>query len=751
MRLTDLFENHRIKLLESYGNACKYVHDDVPPEIGTTPLPLGTKRYFHYTWQTPDIESICAQGLKTRSGLVWVGSDVDEYRNYLTSESDTYVANNIVVELAMNPNDPLIKPESPYQYNRVFKVYRDIQPTEIIAIHMPWHKKCEEMIQQYNLRSSPRNADQLRSLLANYSMYDSRNVESIINYLSSGKYLRESRTVKLFESASARIYHACLLYVAEKIVRDDKFILKASDDSEIKDESDEDHMPGPEKRAANTAGPNLNIKVDTKKYPWFLSCTPRPWQGYFVSKNLPDYNKGMVIFELDGNLMNTKSNYQIEIVHYNVTARRWKQDPKTQHLPIPTGYDEAEERVFSKTPSIKLRNNLIAVHVFGQGHDLTTLKSLCAASNIKLYEYPDLNSLLHVQTDKARQFNESIDSFKSMYDVIMEGHKSTPRGIFKKIAWLAAIWTGVSSLIYFSFNLVRILYAIETGEDLWQNVNQIVQDIEHSQEADIKQGMIQARKAQGLPINPNDEPPPIVVPNTNNTTIPDEAEPLDLPKQDIRAIRTTGDDIVEQNDEIANEIIWGNQNQIEIQTLFQGEIAKNLIVLAHEQGIKGRELVYLLAQLGTESHMDPTAVNQNSNFKYRARGLIQLDGIRMGNDGRAYDDPWVYQNMQQKLRQHFNINVDLVNNPDLASRPDISYRIAICYWLTNVRPRVNFESSDVRGTVLKITRIIAGDRKIHNKLQGEDRRIQLTQNIFRMTHLGEILIKHLTSVLKKGS
>ena len=338
-----------------------------------------------------------------------------------------------------------------------------------------------------------------------------------------------------------------------------------------------------------------------------------------------------------------------------------------------------------------------------------------------------------------------------MYDVIMEGHTSTPRGIFKKIAWLVAIWTGVSSLIYFSFNLVRVLYAIETGEDLWQNVNQIVQDIEHSQEADIRQGMIQARKAQGLPINPNNAPTAVVVPNPNTTTIPDEAEPLDLPKQDIRAIRTTGDDIVEQNDEIANEIVWGNQNQTEIQTLFQGETAKNLIVLAHEQGIRGRELVYLLAQLGTESHMDPTAVNQNSNFKYRARGLIQLDGIRMGSDGQAYDDPRVYQNMQQQLQQYFSINVDLVNNPELAAKPDISYKISICYWLTNVRPRVNFESSDVRGTVLKITRIIAGDRKIHNKLQGEDRRIQLTQNIFRMTHLGEILIKHLTSVLKKGS
>jgi hypothetical protein len=563
--------------------------------------------------------------------------------------------------------------------------------------------------------------------------------------------LFENHSVYLFESASTRIYHGCTLPTGESIIHDDMFVLKASDDSEIKDESDKDYRPGTEKKAANNAGLNLDIVIDTKMYPWFLSCTPYPWAGYFVSKHLSSFNKGVLLFELDGNLMNTKSNYQIEIVHYHVRARDLLKNPKTRNLPLPAYAYEAEERVFSKTSTIKLRNNLIAVHVFGQGHDLTNLKNLCAASKIKLYEYPDLNSLLHVRTYQAQQLNESIANFKSMYNVIMEGHKSTPRGIFKKIAWLAAIWTGVSSLIYFSFNLVRILYAIETGEDLWQNVNQIVQDIEHSQEADIKQGMIQARKAQGLPINPSDEPPPIVVSNTNNTTIPDEAEPLDLPKQDIRAIRTTGDDIVEQNDEIANEIVWGNQNQTEIQTLFQGETAKSLIVLAHEQGIKGRELVYLLAQLGTESHMDPTAVNQNSNFKYRARGLIQLDGIRMGDDGRAYDDPRVYQNMQQQLQQHFNINVDLVNNPELAAKPDISYRIAICYWLTNVRPRVNFESSDVRGTVLKITRIIAGDRKIHNKLQGEDRRIQLTQNIFRMTHLGEILIKHLTSVLKKGS
>lgn len=127
---------------------------------------------------------------------------------------------------------------------------------------------------------------------------------------------------------------------------------------------------------------------------------------------------------------------------------------------------------------------------------------------------------------------------------------------------------------------------------------------------------------------------------------------------------------------------------------------------AKASGMKGVELAQFLAQTKHESwdhsrlqekpvgdpnkyftkKYDPTLAPKTAKIlgnklrgdgaKYYGRGFIQLtgrDNYRMASEA---------------------LGLDLINRPDLASKPDIAAKIAVWYWNTRVKPKVqNFEDT----------------------------------------------------------
>lgn len=122
-----------------------YVESGVPPQMGTTQIPQGHIRLYHYTRGNPD--DVRSYGLKLSHAkghtygepdLVWASSNPPDPRS------------KNIVEFHVPANDPSMALEKPRDgqsldewqsgMNHVGFV-RDIQPNEIIAVHEPWHVK----------------------------------------------------------------------------------------------------------------------------------------------------------------------------------------------------------------------------------------------------------------------------------------------------------------------------------------------------------------------------------------------------------------------------------------------------------------------------------------------------------------------------------------------------------------------------------------------------------------------------------
>lgn len=118
------------------------------------------------------------------------------------------------------------------------------------------------------------------------------------------------------------------------------------------------------------------------------------------------------------------------------------------------------------------------------------------------------------------------------------------------------------------------------------------------------------------------------------------------------------------------------------------ELAQFMAQWAHESGnFRYMQEIWgpTAAQRRYEGRRDLGNVQQGDGYRYRGRGFSQLTG-------RAN-----YRTIGS------SIGVDLENNPDLASQPDIAAKIAIEYWKSRVKPRVdNFE--DTR----RVTRLVNG-------------------------------------------
>ena len=134
------------------------------------------------------------------------------------------------------------------------------------------------------------------------------------------------------------------------------------------------------------------------------------------------------------------------------------------------------------------------------------------------------------------------------------------------------------------------------------------------------------------------------------------------------------------------------------------ELAQFLAQCAHEsQGFS------TLKELGDNHYFNKYDIRYSPNkaralgnddpgdgIRYKGRGLIQLTG--KANYERAGDA----------------LNLPLVKHPKLAERPDIAIKIALWYWLTKVKPKVN-NFSDTSAATAPINRHLAGLPDRHQK------------------------------------
>lgn len=171
----------------------------------------------------------------------------------------------------------------------------------------------------------------------------------------------------LTERLSTTVFHYTSLKNTESILRDQKFVLRASNRNSM------DHF------MSGGSVDDDDISLGRKKqYPYFLSTT-RTRHGSYHS----NLGEGGALFELDGNWFN--NHYPSIPVNYNIDD-----DERS---------GEAEDRVFSASPNIPL-NGVRALHVLGPGDDkernrVLRILKLAEKSNIPAYAYRSWNAWLN--------------------------------------------------------------------------------------------------------------------------------------------------------------------------------------------------------------------------------------------------------------------------------------------------------------------------------------------------------------------
>ncbi len=129
-----------------------------------------------------------------------------------------------------------------------------------------------------------------------------------------------------------------------------------------------------------------------------------------------------------------------------------------------------------------------------------------------------------------------------------------------------------------------------------------------------------------------------------------------------------------------------------------------LVKTAYSYGLKGPELAQFLGQAKhetwdfnrlTEKPHGKNYFARKYDPKYNPR-IARILGNKFHGDGERYHGRGYIQltgrhNYEQAGKA---LGLDLINDPDLAARPDIAAKIAIWYWNTRVKPKVdNFQDT----------------------------------------------------------
>jgi predicted chitinase len=144
---------------------------------------------------------------------------------------------------------------------------------------------------------------------------------------------------------------------------------------------------------------------------------------------------------------------------------------------------------------------------------------------------------------------------------------------------------------------------------------------------------------------------------------------------------------------------------------------------AKNKGIEGIELAQFLAQIKHETwdflHLKEVPRNDNYFLKkydkqYAPRIARILGNTEPGDGERYYGRGFIQLTGRYNYTRAGRVlGIDLVNNPDLASDPKIAAQIAVWYWNTRVKPKVD-DFSDTRVVTKYINPGLLGLDKRHN-------------------------------------
>ena len=183
MRYSDLIKQ---PLYES-TDICRYIKDEIPPEIGSVPIPENHIRLLHQT-EAYSLEGICSRGL-----LTYRSRRRDDRDRQVTWASTANCAHGAfgyfharhTIEFSIDRNDPYITymGKKDTAECQDCTISRDILLSELIAIHMPWHWVARDILSKLSDKafsyiqilnyvrettSSPTLSYQERELLINY-------------------------------------------------------------------------------------------------------------------------------------------------------------------------------------------------------------------------------------------------------------------------------------------------------------------------------------------------------------------------------------------------------------------------------------------------------------------------------------------------------------------------------------------------------------------------------------------------------
>ena len=126
---------------------------EVPKEPGTEPIPSNHLRLYHYTRADPEV--IRKEGLKrshsegSKCGeydVVWASLTMPpSYKNYV--EFSMAIDDPRFAKWAGAAPDPTQGVEFYKNRGNDFTIYGDIEPSEFIAVHEPWHHSYRDMVE----------------------------------------------------------------------------------------------------------------------------------------------------------------------------------------------------------------------------------------------------------------------------------------------------------------------------------------------------------------------------------------------------------------------------------------------------------------------------------------------------------------------------------------------------------------------------------------------------------------------------
>lgn len=138
--------------MKSFKEFLKEDKQDIPLPPGSTPIPKDHVRLYHQTVGDAALDSIKKDGIKLKNAKGYEGPKgiYSDPKGFYGSPEDRHT-----VEFSVHKDE--YEKNKKHLFNPTFQ--RDIKPSEIIALHRPWHKTVRYIRDNPNLHKAVLRGD----------------------------------------------------------------------------------------------------------------------------------------------------------------------------------------------------------------------------------------------------------------------------------------------------------------------------------------------------------------------------------------------------------------------------------------------------------------------------------------------------------------------------------------------------------------------------------------------------------------